>query len=775
MKKTFLKIFASLSLLSVGAYGAYLYACADDGWGFGNSLFAPEIMVKKPAYKPLFFDSDYFFYENNYIDRDSRDYSNIDLAQWKQYLGKSFWKEGIQYFMYDKNSLADIHKYNAAPDKSKVSLSQHTPKVDDKRLQNFFSFLAIARGNEYITNTEYDPWDYENRKVEKAQQNEIAKAERLYQEALDNRDTFFANRMWFQVVRLKFYSYNRSSVISYFNETQDKQPKNSLYYRALHYVSGAYIAQKNYTKSNALLAILFNAVPSQIQTFTYEYHPLTDRQVGQIASSLTKDQQCALWAMQGYYTDEATAIERIMEINSFSPHVDFLLTRYINRIEDKVNVFGDYGDRIKSVADYHQYTQALLDRNFRTDWLIEVAQEGKVASPYLWKIAAAYILIFKNDNEGARNLLQEAEKIAKDTPQQAQIRLLDIFNEVTALQRITSADEEKLLKRLEWMWSSSLLKSGKESLRSSYLFSFVRHYLSVLYKSENNSLMAELLLPTLGYYNSSKQSVAMEKFLLKQDKTPWEAFWADSYRFSLGEIYESRAIYAFYQDDIDKAILELEKTPFENIQEYDAHSHSGKRITKKRKISQIVLPANPFNGYIQDCNDCQHQARQRVQYTSLSFLEKVKEMQTKISQGEDVYNNALLIGNAFYNASYFGSIRAFYCNRILNEYGGLRLNRENYDMLLSMKNAEKYYLIAQEHAKDDEQRAKVAYMLAKVERNNYYNQVYFYQDRWYGVEYKEIAFKDWEGFRQLREKYAHTQYYKDVIKECEYFRKTVRK
>ena len=32
MKKTFLKIFASLSLLSVGAYGAYLYACADDGW-----------------------------------------------------------------------------------------------------------------------------------------------------------------------------------------------------------------------------------------------------------------------------------------------------------------------------------------------------------------------------------------------------------------------------------------------------------------------------------------------------------------------------------------------------------------------------------------------------------------------------------------------------------------------------------------------------------------------------------------------------------------------
>lgn len=773
MKKTFLKIFASLSLLSIGAYGAYLYACADDGWGFGNSLFAPEIMVKKPAYKPLFFDSSNLFYQGDYIDRASGDYSHTDLEQWKQYLGKTFWKEGIQYFMYDKNSLADIHKYNASPDKAKVSLSQHTPKVDDKRLRNFFSFLAIARGNEHITNVTYDPWDYDSHKVERTQQNEISKAESLYRKALADKDVFFANRMWFQVARLKFYSYDRGSVITFFNDTQEKQPKNSLYYRALHYVAGAYIAQKNYAKSNALLATLASAQPEQMTTFTYEYHPLTDRQVSQIATTLSQQQQCALWAMQGYYTDEVTAIEHIRAIDPFSSQVDFLLTRYINRIEDKVNVFGEYGEKIKSAADYHQHTQALLNRNFRTDWLIEVAQEGKVASPYLWKVAAAYILIFKKDNQEARILLQQAEKIAKDTPQQAQIRLLDIFNEVTALERITPADEERLLKRLEWMWNSSLLKSDKEQMRSFYLFSFVRYYLSALYKEENNTLMAELLSPTLGYYDSLQQSVTMENLLLKKEKTPWEAFWTDNYRFSLGEIYESRAIYAFYQGDINKAILELEKAPLENVREYD--SNSGKMVTKKRKISQAVLPANPFNGYIKDCNDCQHQAKQRVTYTTLSFLKKVKEMQEKIAQGEEIYNNALLLGNAFYNASYFGSIRAFYCNRILNEYGGLGVNRENYERLLSMKNAEKYYLIAQQHAKDDEQRAKIAYMLAKVERNNYYNQVYFYQDRWYGVESDEIAFKDWEGFRELRERYAHTQYYKEVIKECEYFRKTVRK
>ena len=117
------------------------------------------------------------------------------------------------------------------------------------------------------------------------------------------------------------------------------QSKNSLYYRALHYVAGAYIAQKNYAKANAVLAKLFNTEPQLIQSTIFEYKPLTDNEINKIASTLPPDEQCALWALQGYYTSEVNAMQKILSINSQSPHIDFLLTRYINKIESKINVF----------------------------------------------------------------------------------------------------------------------------------------------------------------------------------------------------------------------------------------------------------------------------------------------------------------------------------------------------------------------------------------------------------------------------------------------------
>ena len=150
-------------------------------------------------------------------------------------------------------------------------------------------------------------------------------------------------------------------------------------------------------------------------------------------------------------------------------------------------------------------------------------------------------------------------------------------------------------------------------------------------------------------------------------------------------------------------------------------------------------------------------------------------MQEKITKGEDVYNNALLVGNAFYNASYFGSIRAFYYNRIIGEYG-LGISQENLGVLLSMQHAKKYYLLAQKHATTDEQRAKMAYLLAKIERNEFYIQTYFSKpdNYWFGAGYDDALFKDWKGFQELRNKYRHTQYYKEVIRECGYFRKTIK-
>lgn len=792
MKKR-IKIIIGLGVAMVVGLGAYIYACAfDPEWRDYGSVFSPEVTVDNYLYKPLFFDSSNYFYDNDYIDRNEANYVASDTGDWEQYLGDAL-PSGVPFYLFDEQALPEIRKFNAATNKAKLRLLYHTPHRIDNRVLNFFQFLEIARGNEYITNAGYNPWDYEQGKAEKTSSKEIAKAEKLYQSAKDT-DLFFANRMWYQVMRLKFYSGNKSAVISFFEQTEAQQPKNTLYYRALHYMAGAYISQKNYAKANAYLAQVYNGMPKLMQMLTYEYHPLTDKEVSQIATTLLPEEQCALWAMQGYYNNEVVAIQKILAIDSKSPHIDFLLSRYVNKVESKVNIWGAYNEKdITSVKKYHQYTKQITTKDLATDWLLQGAESEKVHNPYLWYLSAGYIAMFRNEFDRAREFLRKAEREAKNKDQQVQLRLIEALNEVSSCEKIDKETEERLFKKMEWLWKAARQNSNENTLynntlRYNYVFSFVRNYLSTLYKDAHNTLMAEITQPQRGFYKDKNQSVAIEKFLLKKNKTPWEDLWAKEYAYTLGDIYESRAIYAFYEDNIDGAIAEMEKAPVQDIQEYDVQKDT--TIIKRGKRGEVLLPANPFNGFIKDCHDCEHEKKQLNPYSKLSFLKKVKEMEGKIAKGNDVYNNALLVGNAFYNASYFGNIRKFYYNSIVGEEGGYRIEKENQKLLLSMEIAKKYYTLAQQHASTDEQRAKIAYMLAKVERNEFYNERYFFKDDWSGVHLEErvnfkddwngvrleerVDFKDWQGFKELR-KYPHTQYYKEVIRECGYFRQVSNK
>ena len=733
MKKTFLKNCAKLCLLIAAAYGTYLYACIDGFMGYDyNSAFSPEVTVSQKSYTPLFYDSDYLFYGNNYIDEQSRDFSQTDIQSWSEYLVKALTKEKIKYYLYDKEALKEIHQ--SAP--------------SDKKVQRFFSLLAIARDNEAITNVSYNRWDYDSRKVAYTQQAEISKAETLYQDALKDKDEFFAHRMWYQLMRLKFYSAERASVIDYFMQTEATQPRTDLYYRGMHYVAGAYIAQKNYAKSTPLLAQIFNKVPSLRQTVTYEYRPLSAEQLHKLSAGLSTQEQCALWAMDGYYNSEKDAIEKILALDSQSPYVDFLLSRYVNRLEAKVNIYGSYGEPISSYKAYHQHTQAVATQDYPTDWILTTAKDKKVANPYLWQVAAGYVSSFRNEFNEALTFLSKAEKMADNPAKKAQVRLIGLLNEVAALERITPQAEQKLLKDLPWLWDYKA-PEGQEALRSGYALVFIGKYLSMLYKAENNPIMAELTYSVKGYYRKEAQTAAMEQFLQKKDKTPWETFWAKKYQYTLNDIYENKAIYAFYEDQITEAIALMKKTPQE----------------------KAILPANPFNGKIRDCADCEHALPKKVKYTKLSFLEKVKEMEDKIAKRDDPYNNALLVGNAFYNASYFGSVRFFYLNPIIDEYG-YRVSAEHWDVLLNMKQAKKYYLLAKEHASNDEQRAKITYLLAKVERNEYYNKNFFCKEEYTRESLDTGLHYRWDAFEELR-RYAHTKYYQEVIAECGYFRKFV--
>ena len=81
---------------------------------------------------------------------------------------------------------------------------------------------------------------------------------------------------------------------------------------------------------------------------------------------------------------------------------------------------------------------------------------------------------------------------------------------------------------------------------------------------------------------------------MKKNKTPWEDLWAKEYAYTLGDIYESRAIYAFYEDNIDGAIAEMEKAPVQDIQEYDVQKDT--TIIKRGKRGEVLLEKGKRDG-----------------------------------------------------------------------------------------------------------------------------------------------------------------------------------
>ena len=80
---------------------------------------------------------------------------------------------------------------------------------------------------------------------------------------------------------------------------------------------------------------------------------------------------------------------------------------------------------------------------------------------------------------------------------------------------------------------------------------------------------------------------------------------------------------------------------------------------------------------------------------------------------------------------------------------------------ISCSEAEKYYGLALQYAKDDETKAKCTWMIAKCQLNKFYT----------GIVHKsyEQDFFASPAYKQMKSNYGKTSYYREVINECEYF------
>lgn len=749
MIKSFLKKWLVGFSLFAGAF-TVAYACFENSGRYdirGQSNFTPEAYVDK-LNMPLF-NMDWY---NDF--RYTSQFNDDIVADWNGFLEGKINKSDLEYFIVTDSGNAELKNlYEVAFKKKKAAFPSRNLDFKNKKVKDFLEFMHYARQVEHFATNGEGTWDYEKDKAIPLPAELVRQIAAKYEAT---EDSFLKNRYWFQTMKANFYSATKREAITFFEKTKNQVPQNTLYYRSLAYVAGVYCQEKNYVKSNYLYAIVFEKCPVLRRVMLYNFHPQEQADFdGSLQMAQNNDEKIALWAMLGYYADERKAIEKIYGLNPKSEHLDYLLVFLIQREEVRLKDIS-----YVSTTEYKQKIKEKLDKKI-VELVYKIAGEAQTAKPYLWQTAAGYLSIFNRDYKRAEQEFKKAEsKAPKSELFEKQVHLLRMINTLSQQTKINAKVEKLLLPDLKWLKEEIKKKHKNDDddndnpFRTSEGITWSENYISLLYKEQKNDVMAELFNSDIDFYKDDKKVEAMKAFLNKSDKSEWEQLIATDYSIKLSEIYEYQAVNYTYANKIEQAITLMEK------------AEEGK---------DKVLLGNPFNGKIKDCNDCDHLINQKIKYTKLSFLQKIKEMQDKLAIGEEVYNNNLLLGNAFYNIAYYGNARLFYDENISYQMNwGWDRDRFNARFYLQDQSlAYSYYKQAFEAATTPEQKAKCAYMMAKCERNTFYSKEC--KNPIYGCDEMKKHFLAWDGFKKLKADYSNTRYYKEIINECGYFKQYVAK
>ena len=747
MKKIFSKNSAagliSICLLCAGI----AIACSgDDGYEYRVSNFTPEVFVKA-SYSPFLY-SNMFYYKIGHDEDQNKRFNEDNVTAWSGWLKSVIPHKELVFFL-QKASPTEIDsvsqyvngKLATWPHQLKGFVTERKNKI--KKICQFFNYLQLAKTSEgFAVNEIQYAWDYDSTK--RFKKFDVGPLnDSLEKEFIAADDIFLKERYWFQLERSYFYKGSFREIKDFFDQNEKFMPRNTLYWRTLAYLAGAYYKKKAFGKANYYYSRVYDNCDVLKTTAHFSFHPQEEKDWKETLSLCKNaDEQATLWQMLGVrYSDEIRSIHEIYKLDPKNSRLDLLLSRAVNKYEQKFKP----KDAAESMRDMTAgYSDSIKKMIF------QIAHAGLTAKPWIWNLASAYLNTLDLNYSQANAYFEQAAKtIPSGRLAQMQIRLLKLINKVGAAKKIDARFENEVLPDIQWLKGSRDYDWG--SFRREDALEWIKKDFAEKYSSQGEWAKSECFVSHKGFYADQKKLELMKDFLARPSKSPYQQLCVSLSDIQLKDIYEYEAIKLTYKDSIHAAI---------------------EKMSRAKGGALTILLGNPFNTRIKDCHDCDFLATQKVKYSKIAFLKKIEEIRgKKIINGAEIYNNTVLLGNAFYNMSQYGNARVFYECKVLGQsHSNPEYIEEAYrPMLLSMNMAVKYYDLALGLARTDEEKAKSLYLLAKCQRNQWYNQnVYNGQEIRYG-ENPMVNLNVLDGFNELS-KYAKTQYYKEVIRECGYYR-----
>lgn len=733
-----------ISLILIPQESSTIKGCGgyDEEDIYDRSLFIPEV-IQDVKYDPFFLSvMDYYnFFETQVPGRTINEYptkEELNLSEWKTYF-KGIDGTVVSEIVYQKS---ETHIDSIILSASGNLNSPNTPFNFFKNRKEFIDGLNYLKLAKRIEEALYrNPWDW-NPKAKDFDKLKIEQKECINQ-FKKIKDNSIKMRYGFQYVRLCHALEEYDKGIQFVENDYLFVPADGeMFYRTHGYEAACHVKKREFSESNLWYAKLYDAKEAYKFEAFESFHPQTDIEwESTLAIAKTNREKELLWHLLGVYVDPIRGMREIAKINPKSNLLPLLLVRTINIVETQLNIGGDNAAAY-SPLDYSDLSNYTVDPLFswssvrleQIEGLIKTLEEISMQRDYdkdVWMISLSFLNWIQNKPEECLKWTQAALNATKNNKavlsQAAINKLLIGFNEVSNLDQISEAKIMSLFDELD--------RNSKGVKRSENVRKYILGKMQEIYKQQGELTKSELSMPFIyDYYKDENQVQEMIDFMEDDNNSAWNKYLIGRYPISLSDLYDIQAVKRIYKYDFEGA-----------LSIYTLHPQTGN--------SQLL--GNPFNSRIKDCHDCDHEMKQSKIYTKKTFVEKMLEIKAKAENTTDPNEKAInyfLYATGLYNMTYYGNARVVSASVIGNGIGETYYNCEK---------AELNYLIAMEHSKSKEFRAKCLWMAAKCEHN-----------RWLESDYNQREKRDFvagEYFKTMKELFSDTKYYSEVINECGYF------
>ena len=710
-----LSYFAIVLIISAACAGGDFYYQSTTN--IQSSAFVPS------GFGPLAYyeDSRFAWEENQFIEYPSFNQSIVE--DWEKYLGDQNLCDSLSNLILE-DSLQDIIAFEKTLRPNQLSLN---PKF-----KAFLDYLKLAKEAEsYAISNSYNWWK------DPVNIDSLSKtiSDVLLTAWQTSTDDFIKSRLEFQIIRNSYFSANYLRGIDFYNRYVAKRPQEMMTLRSKSYAAGCYYKMGRYGDANAMYADIMAADKRFTQSMTYSFRPQEELDFIQTLKKCSNDESriCA-WVMLAQYTgDAARAMREVRKLDANHASIDLLMSRQLAQYESLNFNKYYYEDAGLEKEQKINYLKINLSNDLKS-LLEDVAYERK----YKAHAASSYFYYLNEDADRCDFHLKKAFELRPkdDSIFSNQLRVFRVLLKAENPENYSTDD----IADLQWVFeSASRVWEGEEGSYRAYQIALQKLY---KYLAAKNNPAADVLLPSMEHLKDLEKIQSAIAFLDGQDNIPLHDFIRRNASLSKASLYKLESMYYMKKGLVQQAYEAALKCE-------NGNTFSG----------------DPFSYRIKDCHDCDFAEYEGPLFTRSSFLREFLNLEGRFNDKAS-FEDAVLIGNAYYNLSYHGNLRLFY-NADYSLHGYAEYSMESwgyYDYYWSMNydvsSALKYYKKALELATTKEQKAQAYFLISKCELAEYYNN---------REGEDEADFISGEGFLALKEM-EDSKFRKMVLQECGYFK-----